>query len=1115
MLLAAAVSLGSGGPAVDAGGLFGDATSIINSASINANDELNTFGLIDSDKQVLFGDNGLQLEQTAVLDQHKRYLDHLAELRRINEGDDASDAPGYSVNLLRLPVSILPGTHTRAGHGAEITFNITMPHREDMLPRLMRDLVINDVVDSLALPMTRFLNSDPQAVYTLLTGFDEQNRGYPRLNHLVVSSPLLTDDTALTADIVRLYADEQLNIALNQHVVLRRDAIAVVGPFDASNIDRFRGELAVFDRLFGKIKAAAVVNLTSAAPVAVVTEGSVELLPPPGNVPGEISMFMAPGGAGEQLRAAASPSAMPIQATGLSALEAVAPSIAEKLKSLPVVGTPAQIQSARAQKVLEVAAVFDAADGRLAAIERTAALLDAVNGIAALSSDLVSQSTGYQSSLTRRSTLPVPPSQLVEVYGMKPIAHLAYAMQVAFRSTTINREIIHLGDVQAFLREEVSAAYTWAERPELADLWGPLDQTAVVTHDVMGLPIVGQPGFGLMMPAGEVVDLATAIRTRDLVAIETHRNSILGRLGSNPAASATATLVWGVHFVSRLINERLVEDMRHHHVLPEHYDEVCAEGSGCQFYGPNPTVECRELFAQYVAARWPLRVFTIDPVVTEQNVADTVSIYRQMQLAAALAVAGGEINGNAAMRFVRELQRDAAAIDVNRTVVGFAHGSDTFGWRFAPRFQTPPVQNNAVVLFRDLIVGGPTDRQLLRTREIEPGMRECTAVVLAPSFIDDLNLESRSNWFCLDKPSHSALSMRETTRLSRSIVQMRRTAESCIRRPDLYRAGETDRLLSRVTQLDRELPLQTLPCPVPASNSLGGFELFSSGTRELGPELLGWYGSPGYDRGGGEQTFFLVGDNFSVHETEAIAGTRGVATHLLSRQILRVTLPPGLPVVPDERLAIAPVRPAGQAATPLDHYDGFVDVHVATPYGISGHLLIPSLKTTPAVAALRPRLQGFDALIRVPVKQGTDKAWVVDPPIVPATGRLFRITVPPSVGLGGAGPTPTATITLLPRIEGEDLPAVVFDNVAGGGGGYDVGLPQLTAQVGTSGSLTKSLGGYVAFDLNRKRITTVGGDTDRLGQPIVVSVNATISVGSGPDVAVQGTATMVVVAVKP
>ena len=50
--------------------------------------------------------NAVSLEPTIHLDHLSRYLNHLHELRRINEGDDIADAPGYALNLVRIPVSI-------------------------------------------------------------------------------------------------------------------------------------------------------------------------------------------------------------------------------------------------------------------------------------------------------------------------------------------------------------------------------------------------------------------------------------------------------------------------------------------------------------------------------------------------------------------------------------------------------------------------------------------------------------------------------------------------------------------------------------------------------------------------------------------------------------------------------------------------------------------------------------------------------------------------------------------------------------------------------------------------------------------------------------------------
>ena len=101
------------------------------------------------------GDSKISLEPVIELDQLSRYLNHLHELRRINEGDDTSDSPGYSLNLVRMPISILPGKLTRTGFGAEVTVTCTPVITDDLMPTTFHNLAINDMVDLLGLPLVR------------------------------------------------------------------------------------------------------------------------------------------------------------------------------------------------------------------------------------------------------------------------------------------------------------------------------------------------------------------------------------------------------------------------------------------------------------------------------------------------------------------------------------------------------------------------------------------------------------------------------------------------------------------------------------------------------------------------------------------------------------------------------------------------------------------------------------------------------------------------------------------------------------------------------------------------------------------------------------------------
>ncbi|MEM6692522.1 MAG: hypothetical protein AAF664_24040, partial [Planctomycetota bacterium] len=120
----------------------------------------NAFGLTKEGDKIAI-DKSFELEQVQQLDQLNRYLNHLAELRRINEGDDTADSPGYALNLVRMPASVIPGNKSKRGHGAEIEATIEPYLGPELLPIAFRDFVINDLVDQLSLPLTKFINSDP------------------------------------------------------------------------------------------------------------------------------------------------------------------------------------------------------------------------------------------------------------------------------------------------------------------------------------------------------------------------------------------------------------------------------------------------------------------------------------------------------------------------------------------------------------------------------------------------------------------------------------------------------------------------------------------------------------------------------------------------------------------------------------------------------------------------------------------------------------------------------------------------------------------------------------------------------------------------------------------
>jgi len=766
-----------------------------------------------------FEDEPLALEPTVHIDQLSRYLLHLQALRRINEGDDSADAPGYALNLVRIPVSVEPGQRNRRGHGAEITITADPVLGEELLPTTFRNLVINDLVDVIAPALTWCVN-DPECL------------AWARL--------IAAADAAAGAD---------------RHGV-----------------------------------AAAVEALSARLPAA-------------------------------------------------------APSPAPAVK-------------------------------------------------------------------TRRARMPIPFSQLAEVSGTRQVAILIRDTHAALAAHTGNGPCIDYAQVQAHVAEELAAAWDFLARDELRDLWAELPAWNLAglvrgrrTSELAALRCRFLTGldpepFRLMLPleAGGWPGPTVAGEPRADTAIATLPQPLSDPLhdarccGTDPpplpvCATSTAVLAWGILLESALLDERLRDDMR---------ESASAQGLGglaaCPagpFFGPDPAPEAREAFNDYVRRRWPIRVFALDPVREEQNVDDSFSRRREMQIAMALATAGGRLNAQALTRYTRRLETDLATVALNRTAVGFAHGSDTFGWRFYPRVQSPPTRGTLATL-GETLRGGPTSDGDLRQRQLEPGMRECTAIIVMPSFVPRVTFDVSTRFFSLTHPRRTEPTIHRTLEFTRAVQAMRGVQERCLATAHCRHPAESAHMQREVDRLDRRLPLQTLHAQIPYENSAGGFELFNTGVSDLAPELVGWYGGPGVDPGG-TTSLFLIGRGFSVHDTSVIAGGRPATFTLMSREVLRVEIPPGVQisrradghggciargrsprpggdgialVVAAEPLPAPPGAPAaegglvagdpwlgGQCACADCNRREAVDIHLATPYGVSSPLFVPVVRRGSAAAA--------------------------------------------------------------------------------------------------------------------------------------------------------------------
>jgi hypothetical protein len=398
-------------------------------------------------------------------------------------------------------------------------------------------------------------------------------------------------------------------------------------------------------------------------------------------------------------------------------------------------------------------------------------------------------------------------------------------------------------------------------------------------------------------------------------------------------------LCWTIAVDAALLNERLRDDMKriegrdgYHcaHDLKDLYFYVPAAGTSVGDYAMASAA-----FEGYVKARWPLLTFSLDPVVDQQNIADALSIRRDLQLAISFAFASGRIGFNQMMRFHRLISIDAETIALNRTVTSFAHGNDTFGWRFTPRYQNPPSESNPRLIASMLFRTGPGPNYQQNKSKLERGQRELTAVIVMPSFLNSIRMDIRGNWFKLTHPENFTMSSGRMLEQGRFIKELQETDATTVCDAHRYRPEDVRGLQTILTQLRKMLPMQSASVNVPYENNLGGFDLFVPGTTALVPILVGYDGIdvvgsfPPTEAAASQPAFFLYGKHFSIHETKVVAGGRSVPdtdVEILSREVMRIK------VAKDVQATEIKERAGSRK---------FVEIHVATPNGISNHVLIP------------------------------------------------------------------------------------------------------------------------------------------------------------------------------
>jgi len=226
-----------------------------------------------------------------------------------------------------------------------------------------------------------------------------------------------------------------------------------------------------------------------------------------------------------------------------------------------------------------------------------------------------------------------------------------------------------------------------------------------------------------------------------------------------------------------------------------------------------------------------------------------------------------------------------------------------------------------------LLLNGRVPDPVGSDQSIEPGQRECTVLIEMPNFIPKIEFITVADWFRTSEVGDGQKSdLERASVLGRKLV----AAENALNRAKVegqYRPEEYQIAMDRLKQLRDLMPTQRLIVRLPYSGENNDSRIFCSHGLQLRPSLLSWHGKPPTREE--ESTLFLEGRNFSVHDTHVIAGGKVATSVLVSRNLLQVTI--------------------GKDASPTTSGDAIplLDINVATPNGVSNHLLIPMSSADP------------------------------------------------------------------------------------------------------------------------------------------------------------------------
>jgi hypothetical protein len=870
----------------------------------------------------------LGVDPTVYLDEKKRFLEHLNQIRRINHGPDQNDSSGYGLYLIRLPVSITPGECTHQGFGAELAVTVEHEFPADFLPWTFKNLVINDLVDVLG----------PVVYEVIRSGTIDQLKtlhlAEVELRWRQAEKKQKFDDLyQRSVQLYRDYGNPQKRIP---------SVITDKNNFQSSCVEPLARFILRDPRSYPEKAQAGDPSETLVRRFDALAHNSRALL--------------VPGGV--------------LTERDLGELNAELDGIREKIRR----GAPAAADDTRN--------VEEYIDWFLKGIERTDASTNPDDRRKAREAFENLLYALYQTSFDDDRSL-IDQTLKVDAAWSKSLTDLTKSIEAGRSArnhlrlslpTTRNskqrypiapQEVLNFFlEDNIYILAEDARRTSLTKTPRATDIRNNLRHSLYVAYDVMA---EARPVPGAIAPLDDVVLMSTifeAVKSRDfgpdgqlqrsfkkLVSeIKKGRENIYNQ--SDKSYYPIAALCWAIAVDAGLLDDSLKSSIPK---VAAAHDAECAIPDELHFYfRAEPLIAAaKPIFNAFVKYHWPIITFALDPVTDQQNLADSYTLQRDLQLALSFAFATGQISFSQMNTFRRQIQQSSDTIALNRTVTGFIHGNDTFGFRFTPRFQNPPNQRtNIGVIASQLIGGGPGPDYQMKKSKLEPGLRELTAVLLIPTFLPTMRMQISSNWFKLHDPEHLVFHTKRMLERGREVQELRQAAvDACSR--EQYRPADLNVLEAKLKQLEAMLPAQSKVVQLPFENTVSGFELYSDGATALVPELAGYEGIDTITRAAGTAAtvpladIFIYGKYFDLLDTKVIVGGSYVPPspaaapttggyEILSREVIHVQIP---------STAQQTVTVDGQT---------YVEVYVATPNGISNRVLVPYQAVTP------PPLVAFD-----------------------------------------------------------------------------------------------------------------------------------------------------------